>query len=128
MTAIYKSFNDQEIACNLPAVQDSGCASAPNTKPVVTATPLDKSVVLTWTNVGAAMYQIFRADGAMGCNQGKVILGETSLLTFTDTGLQNGREYYYVVIPKGTNAACFGPASMYVANIMDDLFLPLRSC
>jgi hypothetical protein len=30
---------------------------------------------------------------------------------FTDTGLMNGREYYYIVIPKGPNESCFGPAS-----------------
>ena len=59
----------------------------------------------------------------MRCAQGKVLVGETSLLTFTDTDLQNGYEYYYIIVPKGSNAACFGPASRYVSNMMDEHFL-----
>ena len=29
MTAIYQAFNDQQIACQTPTVQDSGCAAVP---------------------------------------------------------------------------------------------------
>ena len=93
MEAIFKMFNDQEIACKTPVVQDSDPAVAtPNIAPVVTATPGDTKATLTWASVqDAASYQIFCTHGAMGCNQGKVLLGEvTSSLSFTDTGLQNG--------------------------------------
>ncbi len=39
MTAIFNAFNRHQIACVTPAVQDSGCAGAPTTAPVVTAVP-----------------------------------------------------------------------------------------
>ena len=93
MEAIFKAFNEQEIACKNPVVQESDPAvSTPNIAPVVTATPGDMQATLTWAGVqNAASYQIFRTHGAMGCNQGKVLLGEvTSSLSFTNTGLQNG--------------------------------------
>jgi len=117
MQAIFNAFNAHEIACQLPVVQDSGCSGTPNAQPVLTVVPGDMSAVLSWTDVGATEYQVFRAEGALGCNQGKVILGETPLLTFTDTGLRNGLEYYYVVIPKGSNEACFGPGTSCEAVI-----------
>ena len=45
--------------------------------------------------------------------QGKVLLAtlDSSILTYEDTGLANGREYYYIVVPKGTSESCFGPSS-----------------
>ena len=112
MTAIFEAFDDQEIACNTPTVQDSGCAGTPTAQPVVTATPADKSVGLSWTAVtGASSYSVFRTEGVFGCDFGKVRLGNTTGLTWTDNGLQNGRDYSYVVIPKGPSDSCFGPAS-----------------
>ena len=44
MTAIYDAFNDQEIACQTPVVQDTGCSGSPTTAPVVTATGVDREV------------------------------------------------------------------------------------
>jgi trimeric autotransporter adhesin len=112
MTAIYAAFNDQQIACATPAVQNSGCATAPAAAPSVTATPGDKSVTLSWATVSnATKYQVFRAEGIFACDFGKVKVGETTGLSFTDTNLQNGRNYSYVVIPIGAANTCFGPAS-----------------
>eukprot|EP00804_Cyclotella_cryptica_P025581 CCRYP_002822-RA/>CCRYP_002822-RA protein AED:0.08 eAED:0.08 QI:1628/1/1/1/0.77/0.6/10/590/602 len=114
MQAIYSAFNDQEIACSSPPVQDSGCAGTPNLAPIVTSVAGDMRATLNWNAVGGASnYQVFRTEGVKGCNQGKVLLATLSsnTLTYTDAGLQNGREYYYVVIGKGSNPACFGPAS-----------------
>ena len=37
--------------------------------------------------------------------------GATAGTTWNDTGLQNGRDYSYVVIAKGPADSCFGPAS-----------------
>lgn len=111
MQAIYSAFNDQEIACSSPAVQDSGCANTPNLAPIVTSAAGDMSATLNWNAVsGASTYQVFRTEGVKGCSQGKVLLATLSsnTLTYTDTGLQNGRMYYYVVIGKGSNPACFG--------------------
>jgi hypothetical protein len=113
MSAIYKAFNDQEIACNTIAVQDSGCSGTPQYPPqVVTVTPLNMGALISWTPVGGASnYQVFRTEGVKKCGQGKVKLATTTSLSFTDSNLMNGREYYYIVIPKGPNDSCFGPAS-----------------
>jgi hypothetical protein len=112
MQAIFDAFNDQEIACNTPARQDSGCSGTPNVAPVVTVTPGDTTAIISWKSVaGATNYQVFRTEGVKKCGQGKVRLATTTSLMFTDTGLMNGREYYYIVIPKGPNESCFGPAS-----------------
>ncbi len=112
MTALFESFDDQEIACGTPTVQDSGCAGAPTAAPNVTATSGDNSVSLSWGAVaGASSYDVFRTEGIFACDWGKVKVGSTTGTSFTDTGLQNGRDYSYVVIGKGSSAACFGPAS-----------------
>jgi hypothetical protein len=112
MTAIFNAFNDQEIACGTPTVQDSGCAGNPTTAPVVTGSPFDKSAGLSWGAVaGASSYEVFRTEGVFGCDFGKVRLGETAGTSFNDAGLQNDRDYFYVVIPKGNADSCFGPAS-----------------
>jgi len=112
MTAIYNAFNDQQIACQTPAVQDSGCAGGPTTAPVLSGSAADTSVDLSWNAVaGASSYEVFRTDGVFGCDFGKVRISETVGTSWSDTGLQNGRDYSYIVIPKGSSAACFGPAS-----------------
>jgi hypothetical protein len=118
MTAIYNAFNRLEIACNDLTVQDSGCAGTPTTAPVVVATPLDRGVSLTWGSVaGATKYEVFRTDGVFSCDFGKVRVGETTGTFFVDSGLQNGRNYSYVVVPKGPSDSCFGPASACTAVV-----------
>ena len=102
MTAIYNAFNDQEIACQTPTVQDSGCAGVPTAAPDVTTTSGDTSISLSWGAVaGATEYEVFRTEGIFACDFGKVKIGSTAGTSCTDTGLQNGRDYSYVVIPKG---------------------------
>jgi trimeric autotransporter adhesin len=115
MQAIRTAFNRHQMACNTPAVVNSGCAGGPTTAPTVTATAVDGGVNLSWTTVpNAARYAVFRAEGALGCNFGKVKIGETTGTTFSDTSLLNGRAYSYVVLPVGSNAACFGLSSACV--------------
>jgi len=118
MTAIYEAFNDQEIACPTPTVQDDGCAGLSTAAPIVQYSNLNQKVALSWNVVsGANSYDIFRTEGVVktgetGCdNGGKVKVMSTGGTSYTDKNLQNGREYYYVVIPKGSSPACFGPAS-----------------
>ena len=107
MGAIYKAFNDQEIACNTPAVQDSGCIGTPKIAPQVSVIPGNMQAVISWSRVsGASRYEVFRTEGVKQCGQGKVKLTTTTLLSFKDTGLMNGREYYYIVIPKGMLIIC----------------------
>lgn len=112
MSAIFAAFDRHGVACNTPAVVNSGCGGTPTTAPSVTATPGDKTATLSWSAVGgASSYEIYRADGVFACNFGKIKVGTTAATSFTDSGLQNGRAYSYTVIPKGPGASCFGPAS-----------------
>lgn len=112
MQAIFSAFNRHEIACNTPTVQDSGCASVPTVAPVVTGSPADTGAFLSWAAVpDATRYKIFRTDGEFGCSFGKTIVGETTGTSFADSGLQNGREYSYVVAGFTAADTCMGPTS-----------------
>ncbi len=112
MSAIFAAFDRLEIACPTPPVQNSGCAGTPATAPTVTASPVDRGASLSWNSVaGATRYQVFRTDGVFGCSFGKVKVGETTGTSFSDNGLQNGRDYSYIVIPIGGSDTCMGPAS-----------------
>ncbi len=111
MAAIFDAFDDQEIACPTPTVQDAGCSGVPTVAPVVSTTPGNQQIDLSWSAVGgAASYDVFRTEGVFLCDFGKVKIGSTTGTSFNDTGLQNGRDYSYVVVPK-SGASCFGPAS-----------------
>lgn len=112
MTAIFNAFNRHEIACGTPTVQNSGCAGAPAVAPSVTVTASDRGATLSWGAVpGATAYQVFRTDGVFACNFGKTKIAQTAATSYTDSGLQNGRDYSYTVVPIGPTAACLGPAS-----------------
>ena len=118
MQAIFSAFDRHQIACATPTVQDSGCAVAPTTAPVVTGSPNDTGADLSWTAVpDATRYKIFRTDGEFQCAFGKTIVGETTGTFFSDSGLQNGREYSYVVAAFGASDACMGPTSACAAVV-----------
>jgi hypothetical protein len=119
MTAIAAAFDRLEIGCTPgggnpgPPVQDSGCSPTPVTAPVVAAAATDQGAELSWTAVAdAAQYKVYRTDGERACDFGKQLVAATSELSFSDSGLQNGRAYSYVVLPMGAGGdSCFGPAS-----------------
>jgi len=112
MQAIFDAFDRHQIACNSPAVADSGCSGGPTVPPTVSASGVDRGSSLSWGGVaGASSYQVFRTDGVFGCDFGKIKVGETTGTSFVDSGLQNGRSYYYTVIPIGPADSCLGPAS-----------------
>ena len=116
MEALFNAFDRHGIACATPTVQNSGCSGAPTAPPVVTATPIDRGVVLSWPAVpGATKYQVFRTDGVFGCDFGKVKVGETTDTEFVVGGLLHGHEYSLIVIPLGANDSCLGPASSCIA-------------
>mmetsp|Transcript_22742 Transcript_22742/g.46468 ORF Transcript_22742/g.46468 Transcript_22742/m.46468 type:complete len:839 (+) Transcript_22742:1758-4274(+) len=122
MKAIYEAFNDFEIACASPSVMDSGCVTTPSIAPVVIAYPGFGSVRLTWNGInGASSYAIFRTEGPKGCHAGKIKLTETTATFYNDKGLQAGREYFYIVIPKGPSSSCFGPSSQCTAAVPIEL-------
>jgi S-layer family protein len=115
MQAINTAFNRHQMACNVPAVVNSGCAGGPTAAPTVTATPIDGGVNLSWSAVpNASRYYIYRTEGIAACAFGKVKVGETTGTTFLDQQLLNGRAYSYVVLPVGSNLSCFGRASTCV--------------
>jgi len=116
MTAIATAFGRHEIDCTPafggPVVVDSGCVGTPTTAPVVNLVATTFGADLSWPAVaGATNYEIFRTDGEHQCNFGKVRTGITANTSFSDVGLQKGRDYFYTVIPKGPSNSCFGPAS-----------------
>ena len=109
--AIYAAFNRHGIAC-APVPTDSGCAGTPAAAPVVTGLARDRGAKLTWPAVaGATEYRVYRTDGVFDCAFGKTLLATTTDLQFIDSGLQNGREYSYVVIGTNGTDTCLGPAS-----------------
>ncbi len=112
MAAIYAAFNRHQIACGTPTVATSGCSGTPTAAPTLTALGGNQAADLTWNTIaGASSYEVFRTDGVFACDFGKIKIGSTSSTSFHDTGLQNGEPYSYLVVPKGTAAACFGTAS-----------------
>lgn len=112
MSAIFAAWDRHQIACPTPAVVNSGCAGRPTAAPAVTVTPLFKSAKLSWNAVaGATKYWIYRTEGVLGCAFGKTRIAETADTKFFDTGLQNGRQYYYGVVPVGASDSCTGPMS-----------------
>ena len=112
MQAIFDAFDRHGIACSTPSVQVAGCAGAPTAAPTVTAVAADRGANLSWSAIpGATRYKIFRTDGVRGCGRGKALVGEVTGTSFDDVGLQNDREYYYVVAGFTGSDTCMGPAS-----------------
>jgi hypothetical protein len=112
MTAIFDSFDRHEVACATPTAVNSGCAGAPTGSATLSTTAGNKQVSLSWTAVtSASSYWVFRTEGHAGCNFGKALIAEVTGLSYTDTEVANGREYYYNVVAVGTSDACFGPVS-----------------
>ncbi len=121
MQAIFDAFDRHDVACATPTVQDSGCVGAPTLAPAVMASSAAQGASLSWTAVpGATRYKVFRTDGAHQCDFGKAIVGETAGISFDDTGLQDDREYYYVVAGFLGSDACMGPTSTCTAVVAGD--------
>ncbi|MEM7481009.1 MAG: hypothetical protein AAF481_07520 [Acidobacteriota bacterium] len=118
MQAIFDAYDRHGIACPTPTVQDAGCAGAPTVAPTVVANPSDRAVALSWAAIaGATSYRIYRTEGVFGCAFGKTIVGETSDLSFVDTNLGNGVEYFYTVAAKGAGETCISPLSACTSAI-----------
>lgn len=112
MQAIYAAFDRHGIACDNLTVQDSGCAGTPTEAPMVTVDSFNMGNTISWTQVaGAQSYRVYRSEGAIACEMGKVLIDETTKLNTVDTGLANDFEYTYVVVPMGATVSCMGPAS-----------------
>ncbi len=115
MTALFNAFNRHGIACATPTPVNSGCAGGPTAATTLSGTPGDFQAALSWSSVaGATRYWVFRSEGFAGCDFGKTKIAETTGLSFTDTQVANGRNYYYNVVPAGASNACFGPAGSCV--------------
>ena len=120
MNAIFDAFDRHGIACSSPNVQDAGCAGAPTQAPVVTASEGDQEVTLNWNAVpNASHYIIYRTEGVKECDMGKVAVGVTTSLSFTDTGLHNDFDYYYTVSAAAIDKVCAGPHSACTAATPD---------
>jgi trimeric autotransporter adhesin len=92
MQAIFDSFDRHGVGCTTPTPQNTGCAGSPSVAPNVAGVAQDRGATLSWNSVsGAVKYRVYRTEGPLGCNFGKVLLGETFGTSFADSGLQNGR-------------------------------------
>ena len=125
MDAIAAAFDAHEIGCTPanggPTVTVNGCAGTPTDQPVVTVASTDMGADLSWDPItGAASYNVYRTDGERACDFGKERVASTTGTTFSDSGLMNGRPYYYVVVPMGAGGeSCFGPASDCAATMQE---------
>ncbi|MGH9464630.1 MAG: hypothetical protein ACRD0X_03220, partial [Thermoanaerobaculia bacterium] len=102
-------------ACTTPTVQNGGCAAAPDAPSMGSVAPLDKAARVTFSDGAGteSKFEIYRTDGVLGCNMGKIKVGEVDPSTFLgtsfefiDEGLQNGREYRYTVLAVGSDPDC----------------------
>ena len=121
MQAISSAFGRHQIGCSTPTVQEAGCVGRPTIAPTVTAIGTDQGADFSWNAVaGASRYKIFRTDGVQACDYGKAIVGETTGTSFSDAGLQPGREYYYVIAGFTGSDSCMGPTSACTTAIAQD--------
>ena len=112
MTAIFNAFNRHAMACPTPAALNAGCPLAPSAAPSVNVAPLPNGAKLTWNPVpNAERYWVFRTDGIHGCEFGKERIAVATGTEYTDTGLLDGREYFYTVEAVGANDSCRSTAS-----------------
>ena len=109
MTALYAAWNRHAIACATPTPVNSGCAGAPA---ALVATPGSNQVGLNWSAVaGASNYWVLRGEGFAGCDFSKANIATVAGTTYTDTQVENGRDYYYSVVAVGSSSACYSPQS-----------------
>ncbi len=112
MTALFNAFNRHGIACATPTAVNSGCGGGPSAATTLSGTAGNFQAALSWSSVaGATRYWVFRSEGFAGCNFGKTKIAETTGLSFTDTQVANGRNYYYNIVAAGASNACSGRAS-----------------
>ena len=87
--------------------------------PTVTTTPGNNQVILNWTAVtNATQYRVFRNEDSCGAGYSLIATLASGTLTYTDTGLLNGRTYYYQVQPVGgASNQCDGQPSACVTGV-----------
>ncbi len=115
LVTINTAFDRHQIACTTPTVQNGGCAATPGLPVLQGVDPLDKAARVRFEDGtgDVSRWDIYRTDGVLACNMGKVKVGEVVVGAedgisheFIDEGLQNGREYRYSVIAVGTDPDC----------------------
>jgi hypothetical protein len=123
MTAIFAALDRHQIACAPPVgppVQNSGCAGGPTQAPTLNGTPTAGGAQLNWNAVsGAQKYQVLRTEGVKGCDFGKVKIAEVTGTSFLDSGLLDGFDYLYSVMPVGSSDSCRGPMAACVTVTPD---------
>jgi rhamnogalacturonan endolyase len=102
------------VAMNAGGV--SGNSAIVSTPPVAPASlnayPANAQVTLVWSaSVGATNYVIQRGTSSGG----ETTVGTTTNTSYTDTGLLNGTNYYYIVIANGPGGGSLGSPEVSVA-------------
>jgi cellulose 1,4-beta-cellobiosidase len=83
----------------------------------VAATGGNRRVTVSWAAApGATSYAVKRSTSATG--PFSTVAGSVTALTYTDTGLQRNRRYYYVVV--AVNAAGASPDSAVVSAVTNN--------
>ena len=108
MTAIFDAFDRHGIACASPNPSNNGCNGGPTGQPVLTVTPGENQIDLSWNAIAnATEYWVFRTDGHVRCDVGKALIAKVAGTTYLDTTVGNGREYCYAILPASSDT-CFG--------------------
>ncbi len=106
--ALFRAFLDHGISCfSDPGTGITFSACTPPPTPVVTATPGDERVTLTWPNADSNQfsYDVYRND--LGCNAGFTRTDAGFIDAITDTTVVNGQRYFYQVVGhRNGNEAC----------------------
>jgi hypothetical protein len=100
-----------------PTPQNSGCALYLTQGPALTVVAVPTGKSLAWNAVsGATEYWVFRTEGHAGCNLGMARIAKVSGgISYIDTEVAAGREYYYAVMASNGAETCFGRSSACVA-------------
>lgn len=93
---IWNAFNAHGIACALQAPPVSPNCVPPAT-PMLTATPGEGKVDLSWNDVPNAFYTIYRNETACGSGYTPIKFVPPGTTTYSDTTVANGVTYYYSV-------------------------------
>ena len=77
-----------------------GTLFAPPSETTATAGTYKEKVVISWKKSNSAstkQYAIYRSNSSDGTNAARIGTVKSNMTTFTDTGVERGKEYYYAV-------------------------------
>jgi fibronectin type 3 domain-containing protein len=123
---VVSAYNSYGQSANSAEASATPVAPPPPAVPSgLTATPGHAEVVLSWTAVsGAASYNVKRATTSGGPYS---TVHSTAMTSYTDTGLNNGTKYYYVVsaVSNAVESANSAQVAATPANVAADVTITI---